>query len=264
MKTIYKIKYGSQAYGTQTPESDVDIRGILLPTLEESLGLVEMKDTNSKGKVSKCCHEATYSVAPADDNVEGSIICTKCEKSCSLVDLDETMFTIQKFFKLALANNPSVLEWLFVPGRNCILEMTPEGKAIRDNRLLFLSKQIYVKFKGYAYSEYTRLTKLNGKTGEKRRNTVLELGYNGKSAMNIVRLLDQAIELLTTGTLTMPLKNAAELLRIKKGKLEYKQIMELYHAKELELEEALKASKLPEKSRFDDANYLMVNLIKNQ
>lgn len=263
MKTIYKIKYGSWAYGTATPESDLDIRGILLPSVDESLGLKELNDENRKGRVSKCCKATCYNILP-DDDEEEALECSVCRKPCSTVPLDETLFTIQKFFQLALANNPSVLEWLYVPHNSCVLEMTDEGRQIRDNRLLFLSQQIYVKFKGYAYSEYTRLTKLSGATGEKRRETILELGYNGKSAMNIIRLLDQAIELLTTASLTYPLKNAQDLLAIKKGKLSYLEIMDLYQEKLVELDKAKELSILPEESRWEDANHLMVNIIKNQ
>lgn len=263
MKTIYKIKYGSRAYGTMTPDSDIDIRGILLPSMEEALSLKPLKDEQHKKRASKCCHAVVFTVQPEDDG-DPNWQCSQCSRKCDLLDVDEVMFPIQKFFKLVLDNNPSVLEWLFVPN-DCILEMSKEGKVVRDGRLLFLSKElIYQKFKGYAYSEFTRLTKLTGKTGDKRKQVVLDKGYNTKSAMNIIRLLDQATELLSTASLTMPLRNNIELKQIKSGKLSYQEVLKRYDEKKLELDEAYRVSKLPEKARWDDANALMISIIKGQ
>ena len=231
MKTVYEVLYGSRAYGTATPDADIDIRGILLPTIDESLSMVELKDIRYEKENDKGILE------------------------------DVVMYPIQKFFRLAVKSNPSVCEWMFVSSEN-IRIMEPAGKMIRDNRLMFLSKEIYPRFRGFAYSEFSSLTKLTGKTGEKRKKKILEYGYNPKSASNCIRLLEQGIELLETANLTMPRPNCEELKAIKLGKLTYQDIVKQFDSLLKKLDLALKKSKLPDKPRFQDADDLLVRIIK--
>ena len=231
MKTIYEILYGSRCYGTATPNADIDIRGILLPTIEESLSMTELKDIR---------HEK--------ENKKGILE-------------DVVMYPIQKFFRLAVKSNPSVFEWLFAPDK-CIRIMEPAGKMIRNNRLMFLSKEIYPRFKGFAYNEFSSLTKLTGKTGEKRRKKILKYGYDPKSASNCIRLLEQGIELLETANLIMPRPNCEELKAIKLGKWTYQDIVKRFNSLLKKLDLALKESKLPKKPRFEDADNLLVRIIK--
>lgn len=228
MKEIYKIKYGSHAYGVANKDSDIDLRSIMLPTVDEALSLRTHKIRQTK-------------------QLEDDIV----------------QMPIQHFFWLSHKCNPSVIEWLYVP-HNCMLIHTPESKVIRDNRFIFLSQEIYHRFKGYAYSELTRLTKLTGRTGEKRRNMVLENGYNYKSAYNVMRLIDEAIELLETGYLTMPLQHKAFYREIREGKHTLEDIFTFSEERFQLLDEALSKTKLPEKSNFEVANKLMIKLIKGE
>lgn len=234
MKIIYEVLYGSDAYGTTTGDSDNDIRAILLPTIEESLSMKELQDIREEKKNDK------------RETIE-----------------DKVMYPIQKFFKLAVKSNPSVFEWLFVP-HTCIRIMTPAGKMIRDNRLIFLSKEIYHRFRGFSYSEFSSLTKLTGETGLKRKRQILQYGYSPKNAMNVIRLMEQGIELLETANLTMPRPNAQELIAIKKGKLKYNQIVQRFDELLEKLEMALRKTKLPDQPRYEDADNLMIRIIKNQ
>lgn len=224
---IYEVLYGSDAYGTTTNDSDNDIRGIYLPTIEESLSMTELHDIRREN-----------------------------DKE------DRVMYPIQKFFKLAVNSNPSVFEWLFVPS-NCIKIMEPAGKLIRNNRLLFLSKEVYARFRGFAYSEFSSLTKLTGKTGDKRKKQILEYGYSPKNAMNCIRLLQQGVELLETGHLIMPRPNNKELVEIKQGKWSYKKITNTFESLLEKLDVAVKNTKLPDKPRYEDADKLMINIIYN-
>jgi len=225
---IYEILYGSDAYGTTTNDSDNDIRGIYLPTLDESLSMQELHDIRK------------------EDETE-----------------DRVMYPIQKFFKLAVKSNPSVFEWLFVPSQ-CIKIMKPEGKLIRDNRLLFLSKEIYKRFKGFAVSEFGAITKLTGKTGEKRKKQILKFGYSPKNAMNCIRLLEQGIELLDSANITMPRPNAKELVEIKMGKWDYKRITKTFDERLSYLDKIVHSSRLPDKPRYDDADKLLIRILKNE
>lgn len=226
MKTIYEILYGSDAYGTTTNDSDNDIRGIMLPSLDECLSMKGLNDVRH--------HDETE---------------------------DRVMYPLQKFFKLATESNPSVFEWLFVPN-TCIRIMEEPGKWIRNNRLLFLSKRIYPKFRGFAYSEFSSLTKLTGETGAKRRDQILQYGYSPKNAMNCIRLLEQGVELLETANLTMPRPNCEMLKEIKLGKMKYEEIARMFDGLLKKLETADIYSKLPANPRYEDADKLMIRIIK--
>lgn len=233
MKIIYEIVYGSQAYGTAVDGSDIDIRGIMMPTIDECLslnGLMDSKVINTTDEYKK---------------------------------YDVVVYPLQKFIKLALECNPSVLEWLFVSNK-CIRIMEEPAKILRDNRLMFLSRQIYKKFKGYAYAEFSSLTKLTGETGAKRRDEILKHGYSPKNAMNCIRLLEQGIELLNTANIIFPRPNSQELLSIKQGKLQYDQIARKFDDLLKELEQAYFDSKLPDSTRFNDVDKMMVKLIKGE
>jgi predicted nucleotidyltransferase len=226
---IYKITYGSHAYGTANKYSDVDIRGIYLPTLDEHLGFKEPKDITEIG-------------------AEGQ---------------DVVIFPIKKFFKLAMENNPSVLEWLYVSQKHLLLH-TPTSQLIRDHRTDFLSKNVYVKFKGYAESEFRKLTKVSGKTGEKRRKQIMEIGYNPKSAMNCIRLLDQATELLTEWSLTMPLRQRELLRDIKQAKYSLKEIRSMQEEYVIKLDEAFAVTKIQDKPDREFLTKLMIDIIKTK
>ena len=103
-----------------------------------------------------------------------------------------------------------------------------------------------------------------GGTGLKRKRQILQYGYSPKNAMNVIRLMEQGIELLETANLTMPRPNAQELIAIKKGKLKYDQIVQRFDELLEKLEMALRKTKLPDQPRYEDADNLMIRIIKNQ
>ena len=78
---------GSWAYGTNKPDSDIDARGIFLDPVNSILGLSNFEQ-----------HEIH------DTNKE----------------LDIVMYGLRKFIKLALENNPNVIELLSPQERNII------------------------------------------------------------------------------------------------------------------------------------------------
>lgn len=64
---------------------------------------------------------------------------------------DLSIFSIVKFFELCRQNNPNMIDSLFTP-ENCVIHATEIGQLVRDNRRLFLSKEAWKKFRGYAHS----------------------------------------------------------------------------------------------------------------
>jgi predicted nucleotidyltransferase len=118
--TIFLCVHGSNAYGTNTPESDIDIRGIVIPPKEYYFGF--------------------------NNNFE----------QAQFKDSDITIFGLTKFFQLAANANPNVLELLFV-GDDEIIKTSSLAKKLIDNRHLFISKRIRYSMEGYAHAQLKRL-----------------------------------------------------------------------------------------------------------
>lgn len=82
---------------------------------------------------------------------------------------DFQIFSIVKQFELCRQNNPNMIDSLFTP-ENCVLHCTEVGRMVRDNRKMFLSKEAWKKFRGYAWSQLKKMdNKDTVKQGEKLR-----------------------------------------------------------------------------------------------
>jgi len=223
--TIYEIIFGSRLYGTADEDSDIDIRGIYLPSIQRILSLKELKDIRMN-----------------EENTE------------------YVYHPFQKFVKLAMKNNPSILEWLFVPEKYVRIKSKAMHELLK-NKYMFLSKEIYFRFRGYAESEFNKITKLTGAVGEKRKQQILKYGYCPKNAMNCIRLLYEGIEYLSTKNLILPLQKASELKDIKHAKWNYQKIArkfdELYNA----IEDVYNKSSLPDKPPTDYIDLLQTAII---
>nr|DAX66543.1 MAG TPA: putative nucleotidyltransferase [Bacteriophage sp.] len=83
IKFLCVVPNGSRAYGTESWNSDIDVRGIYIEPLSEYLRLERSKD----------CFSATY--------YDG-------------VDIDLQAYSLDKTLKLISKSNPNILEWLNV------------------------------------------------------------------------------------------------------------------------------------------------------
>lgn len=119
--TIFLTVHGSCAYGLNTPESDIDIRGITIPTNEYFHGF----------------HK----------NFE-NLIATE--------PYDMQVFNINKFFKLTKDGNPNTLELLFTEEEDHIF-VNDLGKTLIDNRNLFLSRNLKERYIGYSKAQAHRM-----------------------------------------------------------------------------------------------------------
>jgi hypothetical protein len=125
---ILEITSGSHLYGTTTPESDEDFMGIFMPPAEYVLGLNSVKEVDL-GIVSKL---------ESGKNSKDAV--------------DRKLYEFRKFCQLAMANNPNIIEMLFVDDKN-IKFINPIGKRLLDMKHLFPSKVSAKKFIGYAHSQ---------------------------------------------------------------------------------------------------------------
>ena len=114
---------GSIAYGLDTPESDVDIRGIFLNPPEELIGLR---------------HE---------------------QESLRPDSSDTLLYGLRKAMKLLLDCNPNAIELLGLRERD-ILCCSEDGRLIMDNAQAFLSQHAIFTFNGYAIKRRRQIQKL--------------------------------------------------------------------------------------------------------
>src|SRR5688572_5389254 len=109
-RVIYRCVIGSQAYGLADAESDVDRRGIYLPTAAQ--------------------HWSLYGVPEQLENEA----------------TQEAYWELQKFLVLALKANPNVLECLYTP---LVEKATPLAEELIGMRAIFLSRIVYQTYNGY-------------------------------------------------------------------------------------------------------------------
>ena len=138
-KIVLNSVSGSQLYGTDTPESDRDYRGIFIPTSDYMFGLLKMPE------------ESEF----------GSIVDKDSSNKNTKYSVDAKYFEIRKFINLAAKCNPNLIEMVFVNDAS-IIECSEEFDVIRVMYDKFLSREsIYKRFGEYAKSQrYKMVVKL--------------------------------------------------------------------------------------------------------
>ena len=128
---------------------------------------------------------------------------------------DFSIYNIVDYFNLMLENNPNMIDILFLP-RHCILHSTQINEIIRENRKLFLSKLVFPKFRGYAYSQISKMINKKETTNEKRMKTIIDYGYDTKNAYHAVRLVLECEQILVEHDLDLE-RNKEILKSIRNG-----------------------------------------------
>lgn len=123
--TIYLMLRGSQAYGTNTAESDEDVGGICMPSKDVLFGVKKFEQDDEW----------------FDENG---------------VNTDKVVYVFDKSLDLMLANNPNMLDFLFVPER-CVLKTSPTWERIKAIRDSFISMESKKAFQGYAIAQLGRI-----------------------------------------------------------------------------------------------------------
>ncbi|RKZ40901.1 MAG: hypothetical protein DRQ49_06935 [Gammaproteobacteria bacterium] len=125
---ILEIAVGSHLYGTNTPTSDLDYSGVFLPIKEFVFGFQRVEEVN---------------LSVIDKNSSG-----RNTKNA----IDRKLYEFKKFVKLAMENNPNIIEQMFVNESN-IVYINETGRALLHERHQFPHKGLVKKFKGYAFSQ---------------------------------------------------------------------------------------------------------------
>ena len=131
-KEIFRCRVGSHLYGLTTPESDEDFISVFIPSGEDLLGLHPVKQIDSSTKKSNEDRRNTKD------------------------DTDDKAYALQEVLKLLLANNPNIVELLFVNRENIIV-CEPEFQTLIDNYDKIISTRVLNTFTGYSFSQKKKL-----------------------------------------------------------------------------------------------------------
>jgi predicted nucleotidyltransferase len=160
-------------------------------------------------------------------------------------DIDVCLYSLRKWAGLAAKGNPTALHFLFSPDYSS----KPEPwEGILKNREVFLSRQAALQFRGFADAQVRRLQGIGtGKKGQ-RHELIGVHGYDIKAAMHVIRLLNEGIELMRSGTITLPRPEKDLLITIRTARYgSLDRVLKLANTLFCELEEAEANSGLPER-----------------
>lgn len=188
---------GSRMLGlAQKEDADYDYRGIYVAKNDEILSLTNKPKETIEGGTSE----------------DG--------------EMDFVFHEVEKFFRLAVKGNPSVLHMFFIPKYNVANNI---GRKIIANKGLFLIEScIRASFGGYALSQILYLKRNQGNTKRKE-----------KHIRHCFRLFDCGKELIETGNMTFPLKNPQYYLDLGKKINEpngMNELLELFKEKDKEFQ----------------------------
>lgn len=162
-------------------------------------------------------------------------------------DLDLTIYSLRKWMRLALNGNPTILLLLFTPDDQ-LVHCDPLGRELRNLAPIMISRRVQGPYLGYLQAQKQRLT---GERGQKRihRPELEEMyGFDTKYAMHMLRLGFQGVELLTTGRLSLPMREPERsyLLDVRRGKVNEQECLTRAGELERELGDLETTSPLPE------------------
>jgi hypothetical protein len=301
-RSIVRVRHGSHLYGTSTPTSDLDFKGVHIPSgqaiilqraenvldrrikvsdsiknaaedvddqsysLQKFFGMLAVGDTVSteilfapepvfadpdwgeiqqigksllnrqcKGFVGYCRRQA------AKYGIKGSRMAA-CEDIVALlsaaIDKHGTIASVQvvaeQLDEFCATHEFSGTEIITSQAGTDVPHLEVVDRKVPYTASLKTALDIYAK----VYENY----------GARARAAKLNEGIDWKAVSHAVRVARQAIELLTTGSITFPRPDAVELLAIKQGVIPYSIVSEQLEALVEQVEIVAQTSALPEKS----------------
>lgn len=141
-RTILLTIAGSRAYGTSTPESDLDLKGVAVPPVSHMLGFLHPFEQADKAEHMRGFADLLTDEERAVGKAEGVI--------------EGVIYDIRKFCKLASDANPNILDALFCRDED-VRFADANGRLLRSIRHKFLSKKALYTFTGYAAAQLKRI-----------------------------------------------------------------------------------------------------------
>lgn len=187
------------------------------------------------------------------------------KKEINGVMWDCVYYELRKFVKLLLKGNPNVLGMFWLK-RDHYIMITEFGKMLLERKDVFVTRNVYHSFVGYADGQLKRMESHSkkGYMGKKREAVVQKYGYDIYNAAHLIRLLKMGIEFLQQGYLTVyrdPDGEDKDLMDIKKGKGSLKLVKSTAEKMFKIAEKAYGLSKLPDEPDFHTAETVVMNIL---
>ena len=211
MKVILEAIVGSVAYGLATNSSDIDKLGVYVAPTQNILSIKKPKDTIVKLKPDITYHE------------------------------------VEKYMRLAMKCNPTILELLFMDKYE---KITDEGRMLLSIRYAFLNTTIYNSYGGYAVQQARKLNRRGHSFSSDVKNRF------EKHARHCLRLLYQGEQLLTKQILSVKLDNPQEIIDF--GKLNVEKMVDVFEDKYKRFREI--ETKLPKDPDYKTINDVLLKI----
>jgi uncharacterized protein len=214
-RVILKCLVGSRGFGVNLPDSDYDKMAVVIPTIEQELGL--------RG------HFQT------------------------LVDKENntTYYSLRHFAHLAANGNPTVLCMFWAP----MVKYDSRGSQLREQAHFYASRRAGVAFAGYMKQQKMHMTgeRGNGGHGAPRQALIDKYGYDTKFAMHLLRLGLQGIEFMTSGVMSLPMgkKEREFLIGVRDGVLTQEAVLETASEYEKQIRELAANGPLPAEPNWE-------------
>lgn len=234
---ILRAQVGSGVHGTAiSGQDDRDEMGICLEPPAFVTGLARVP--RGTGATSATVPFEQYERHTAWDLPGG------LDRRSGAGDLDVIIYTARKWCRLALDGNPTVLLLLFVPDAEVVFR-SEEGAELVANGHRFVSKRAAARFLGYLKAQRRGML---GESRTSRPELVAQFGYDTKYAMHAARLGLQGVELLTTGRISLPVREPelSVLRTIRRGESSREEVLQLIADSERRLIELSVNSAVPD------------------
>lgn len=231
-ETFLMGEYGSRAMGTDNEFSDNDYMGVAVESKDFVIGLNSWEQDQIK------------TALPGQRSGHG--------------DVDQTIYSLRKWARLAAKGNPTVLSLLYLPEYIVISEL---GQKLIDNRDIFLSKEAGFRHLGYMTSQRDAMTGMRNKRTN-RPELIHQFGFDTKFAGHLIRLGIQGVELMNEHEVNIPMSpaNRIDIQMVREGKVTKEEVLDWADVLKDRLEHAIEYSSLPERTDTDRINSLIIDL----
>lgn len=177
-------------------------------------------------------------------------------------DLDEVVYSLKKYVRLALNGNPTILLPLFAPDE-FLITVTGLGRELRELApSVILSRQAGQRFAGYLNAQRRSLLSHDGKGRDVTRPELIEAyGYDTKYCGHMIRLGLQGAELMETGRITLPVPEPwrTVIRDLRTGGYSMEWALDKAEMLEQRITDAIPSSPLPEQPDRDAADAWLVS-----
>ena len=214
----YEVMTGSVSYAVSSDTSDMDITGFCIPPKDDIFPHLRGEIPGFGNQIQRFDVWQQHHVEDKEARQE----------------YDFSIYSIVKFFQLAMENNPNMLDIVFTP-QLCVLYCSSIAQNVRDNRKTFLTKNSYHKLRGYSYAQLHKIGTKSNSSNPKRQADIEKFGFDTKFGYHIVRLLLQAEQILVEHDLDIE-RNAETLKAIRRGEWTEQKLRDWFDNKEKHLE----------------------------